>query len=134
METMGIKSTEEILRLSQQYGILNVVLILVLFFLGGLVVYVLKQSRQREIDQSKENARRDERWALLIEKIESRSNERHEANLKAMSILAEEDRRQREEHDAFIKEQRESNRQKELIVRILDKICLKLNIAEGAHP
>lgn len=133
METMGLKATEETLKMTQQYGIQNVVFIIVLFFMGGLIIYVLKQSRQREIDQSRENARRDERWALLIEKMESRSNERHEANVKAMSVLAEEDRRQREDHAEFIKEQRESNRQKELIVRILDKICLKLNVSEGVH-
>lgn len=134
METIGLKTTEEALKLSQKYGIDNFVLILTLFFMAGLIIYVLRQSRQREVEQAKENARRDERWSTLIEKIEVRSNERHDANQKALALLAEADRRQREEHDAFLKEQRESNRQKEVIVRILDKICLKLNISEGAHP
>lgn len=131
METMGIKATEEILKLSQQYGILNVVLIIVLFFMGGLIIYVLRQSREREIEQAKENMRRDDRWASLIERMEEKANERHDSNQKSMNILSEADRRQREEHDVFMKQLIEYGKHREVIIRILDKISLRLDIKEG---
>lgn len=133
METMGLKATEEALKMSEHYGIQNVVLIIVLFFMGGLIIYVLKQSREREIEQSKENARRDERFAVLIERIEEKTNERHDINQKAMSVLSEAERRQREEHEVIMRVQAESVKQRETIARILERILYKLDIkVEGS--
>lgn len=123
---------EKALELASQYGILNVVLILVLFFLGALVIYVIKQGREREIDQAKQNAIREERLITLLQKDlkenDERTNERHENNLKAMAKLEEADRRQREEHETIILNQKSCSDQHHNISILLESLLTKIKI------
>lgn len=117
---------EKALELASQYGILNVVLILVLFFLAWLVYYVITNEREREKEKNAESERRDERWSLLVEKLDNRTNERHENNQKAMVKLEESDRKQREEHEQILRNQSEKMRQLEKISGILDSISARM--------
>ena len=117
---------EKALELASQYGILNVVLILVLFFLAWLVYYVITNEREREKEKNAESERRDERWSLLVEKLDNRTNERHEDNQKAMVKLEEADRKQREEHEQILRNQSEKMRQLEKISGILDSISARM--------
>lgn len=117
---------EKALELASQYGILNVVLILVLFFLAWLVYYVITNEREREKEKNAESERRDERWSLLVEKLDNRTNERHENNQKAMVKLEEADRKQREEHEQILRNQSEKMRQLEKISGILDSISARM--------
>ena len=117
---------EKALELASQYGILNVVLILVLFFLAWLVYYVITNEREREKEKNAESERRDERWSLLVEKLDNRTNERHENNQKAMVKLEEADRKQIEEHEQILRNQSEKMRQLEKISGILDSISARM--------
>lgn len=119
-------SPERILELSSQYGILNVVLILTLFFLASLVLYILKQSREREVEQAKQNDIRDNRWCILVEKIEERTAERHLANQSAMAKLEEADRRQREEHEEILRNQKAGQDQHQAIANLLNQLIIKV--------
>ena len=117
---------EKILELASQYGIINVVLVLVLSFLAWLVYYVITNEREREKEKNAESERRDERWSLLVEKLDNRTNERHENNQKAMVKLEEADRKQREEHEQILRNQSEKMRQLEKISGILDSISARM--------
>lgn len=125
------------LELSSQYGVAAVILFIVVFYLGGLIYYVLKQNREREKEQSAMNKEREERLAKIIEvhiqAVEDKTNERHLSNQQAMAILAEADRRQREEHETMIKLQNTSEKQHETIARILERILTKLKMEESQH-
>ena len=122
----------ETLKLSNQYGVATVILFIIVFYLGGLIYYILKQNRQREIEQAAMNAKREERLANLIEvhlkSSEDKTNERHLVNQQSMATLAEADRRQREEHAMMFQNQKESEKQHERIAKILDSILMKLSI------
>lgn len=124
------------LELSHQYGITAVVLFVVVFFLAYLIIYVLKENRAREKEQSLLNVAREERLAKLIEvhinAIESKTNERHIENQKAMATLAEADRRQREEHEVMIRLQRDSEDQHKKIALILERIMTRFGIKENS--
>lgn len=108
---------KEALELSQQYGIIAVVFFLMAFFLGGLIIYVLKQ-----------NERRENRYFDLVENkmasIEERTNERHEINQKALTSLAEADRRQREEHEVFLMNQKAGADQHQKISALLNELLM----------
>ena len=117
---------EKALELASQYGIVNVVLVFVLSFLAWLVYYVITNEREREKEKNAESERRDERWSLLVEKLDNRTNERHENNQKAMVKLEEADRKQREEHEQILRNQSEKMRQLEKISGILDSISARM--------
>lgn len=117
---------EKALELASQYGIVNVVLVFVLSFLAWLVYYVITNEREREKEKNAESERRDERWSLLVEKLDNRTNERHENNQKAMVKLEESDRKQREEHEQILRNQSEKMRQLEKISGILDSISARM--------
>lgn len=74
--------------------------------------------------------RRENKLFDLIEKklkdSEDRTNERHIANQSAMAILAEADRRQREEHVLILKNQEASDVQHKQISSLLDTLITKL--------
>lgn len=117
---------EKALELASQYGIVNVVLVFVLSFLAWLVYYVITNEREREKEKNAESERRDERWSLLVEKLDNRTNERHENNQKAMVKLEEADRKQREEHEQILRNQSEKMRHLEKISGILDSISARM--------
>lgn len=117
---------EKALELASQYGIVNVVLVFVLSFLAWLVYYVITNEREREKEKNAESERRDERWSLLVEKLDNRTNERHENNQKAMVKLEEADRKQIEEHEQILRNQSEKMRQLEKISGILDSISARM--------
>lgn len=117
---------EKALELASQYGIVNVVLVFVLSFLAWLVYYVITNEREREKEKNAESERRDERWSLLVEKLDNRTNERHENNQKAMAKLEEADRKQREEHEQILRNQAEKMRHLEKISGILDSISARM--------
>ena len=123
---------EKALELSNQYGVATVILFIVVFYLGGLVWYIFKQSREREVEQAAVNAKREERLANLIEihlkSSEEKTTERHVANQASMAVLAEADRRQREEHVQILENQKACEKQHESIMKILDGMLLRLNL------
>lgn len=120
---------EKALELASQFGIVNVVLILALFFSFWLVFYVLREGRSREKEQAQANKERDERWAVLYEKLELRTDERHLRNQEAMSKLAEADRRQREEHEVILSNQKIMTEQHRQIATLLENLLLKAKIS-----
>ena len=117
---------EKILELASQYGIINVVLVLVLSFLAWLVYYVITNEREREKEKNAASERSDQRWSVLVEKLDNRTNERHDLNMKAMAKLEEADHRQREEHEQILRNQAEKMRHLEKISGILDSISARL--------
>lgn len=119
---------EKALELASQYGIVNVVLVFVLSFLAWLVYYVITNEREREKEKNAESERRDQRWSVLVERLDNRSNERHETNQKAMAKLEEADRKQREEHEQILRNQSEKMRHLEKISGILDSISARMKI------
>ncbi len=123
------------LELSNQYGVAAVILFIVVFYLGGLIYYVLKQNREREKEQNLLNAKREERLALLIEvhlaAMETKVNERHVQNQAAMAVLSEADRRQREEHEMMLRIQKEIEQQNTYTAKILERIMNTLKIHDG---
>lgn len=134
METGVSKAVE----LSAQYGVTTVVLFIVVFYLGGLVWYIIRQGYQREKeqtarekDQAVRNEKREERLASLIEihlaNNEQKSNERHLSHLIALGKLEEADRRQREEHEEILRCQKDTQKQHEYLIRIMSGILDRLN-------
>ena len=86
---------EKAIELASKYDPLTVVLILIIFFFAGFILYVMRVQERRE-----------NRLFDVIEKKmkdnEERMQERHIANQEAMAVLAEADKRQREEHNKMI--------------------------------
>ena len=85
------------------------------FFLGGLVLYVLRQ-----------NERREKNYFDLVETTfrssEEKTIERHLANQAAMMVLAEADRRQREEHEVMLRNQKSASEEHAKISEILNNL------------
>lgn len=114
-------AAEKALELSSQYGVVAVTFFLMAFFLAGLIIYVLKQ-----------NERRENKYFDLVEDklkaIEHQTNERYLINQKAMSDLAEAARRQREEHDTILSNQKMCVEQHQKISNLLDSLLTKLTL------
>lgn len=117
---------DKAIELSSQYGVSTVILFIVTFYLGGLVWFIFKQSRERELEQVKINKEREDMLYKLVEVTlksnEDKTNERHLSNLAAMNTLAEADRRQREEHEKIIHGQLDFFNESKKITDILKEI------------
>ena len=94
------------------YGLGVVLSILMAVFLGRILMYVLQQNEKRE-----------ERLSGLIEihinGVGRKLSEHHEVSISAIASINEANKRQREEHEAML---RESKAQNEILQKISDKL------------
>lgn len=121
---------EQALAATKDYGLIAVVMILLAFFLGWLVVYVLRQNREREKSMMMQNEEREKRLAGLIEihitGMETKQNERHLQNRESIAELKEAAKRGREEHEMFLKNQQVFINESTKVTNLLDKMLTKM--------
>lgn len=118
-----IETTQKALELSSQYGIVAVAFFLMAIFLGSLVFYVLRQNERRE----------NLYFALVtkeIKDIEISTAKRHDENQVAMSKLAEADRRQRDEHEKILENQKTCVDQHQKISNLLDTLLNRIQLSK----
>lgn len=117
-------SPEKALELASQYGILNVVLILILFFFAGFILYVMRLQERRE-----------NKLFDFMEKDfkghEQKETERHMVITAALTLITEADKRQRDEHDVMLRNQKEGHEQHQRITSLLDSLIGKVSLLNG---
>ncbi len=97
------------LEASAVYGINNVMLILISFFLAGLVIYIVKQSERREIKLLELNEKREQRLADIINKdikqVTLSLEEHDKRSSAAIAMITEAHKYVRAEHESMIQSQ-----------------------------
>ena len=108
---MGV---EEAVKMSSVYGVTTVMFFLMAFFLGGLIIFVLKQG-----------AKREERLANIIEinitQTKSAIEDHDKRSAEAISMIKETKKYERLEHEAILKAQEQQT-------KILNHIANKLGV------
>lgn len=118
------------LEASAIYGINNVMLILISFFLAGLIIYILKQSDRREIKQLELNEKRELRLAEIINKDIKQTTtllEEHDKKTSAaIAMITEAQKYVRIEHQSMMQGQQEQT-------KILSHLSDKLDVMQDRY-
>lgn len=114
---------EKALELSSQYGIVAVSYFMMAVFLGGLILYIIRK-----------NERSENRYFDLVTKTMKdeaiKMTERHDANQAAMVVLAEADKKQREEHVIMLANQKSCSDQNSKTNFLLQSLIEKFQPAK----